>query len=276
MDIIETIRDSVIQHGPHNNRIYLMRLNTENAQSLIRKLDRLAVKNGYGKIFAKIPASEWDAFKSAGYLKEAVIPGFFSGRTDGCFVAKYFSADRKEASDIEVLQRVVESEGKNPGFPNTRIGGENLKVTVCRESDAAEMAEVYRKVFKSYPFPIEEPNYLKRLLNENVLYYCIRVEGRIAAIACADIDRESKTVEMTDFATLPNRRKKGFAGMLLEFMDGKVRKLGVKTAYTIARASSYGMNAVFKKSGYQYAGLLRNNSHICGSIQSMAVWYKHL
>ena len=48
-------------------------------------LDDMALKNGYGKIFAKIPASSWEAFKSADYIKEAVVPGFFAGKTDGFF-----------------------------------------------------------------------------------------------------------------------------------------------------------------------------------------------
>ena len=46
-----------------------------------------------------------------------------------------------------------------------------------------------------------------------------------------------------------------FAGMLLSPMDKKTRKLGIKTAYTIAKAASHGMNSVFKNSRYNYAGL---------------------
>ena len=191
MDIIENIKGSVIQHGPHNKRIYLMRLNTDDPHGLIATLDDMALKNGYGKIFAKIPAPSW-------------------------------------------------------------------------------------KAFKSYPFPIQKPTYLKRMIQEGVLYFCICIESRIAAIAAAEIDLDSKNAEMTDFATLPKWRGMGFAGMLLSHMDKKTRKLGIQTAYTIAKAASLGMNSVFKNSGYNYAGLLKNNSQICGSIQSMTVWYKHL
>jgi hypothetical protein len=36
------------------------------------------------------------------------------------------------------------------------------------------------------------------------------------------------------------------------------------------------MNSVFGNCGYRYAGLLKNNSQICGSIQSMTVWYQRL
>lgn len=89
-DKIETIDGSVIQHGCHNDRIYLMHLNGKTAGTLIPKLDRMATAHGYGKIFAKIPADHWKAFKFAGYAKEAVIPSFFQGTTDGLFIAKFF------------------------------------------------------------------------------------------------------------------------------------------------------------------------------------------
>ena len=138
------------------------------------------------------------------------------------------------------------------------------------------MSAIYQEVFKSYPFPIQKQTYLKRMMKRGVLYFCIRVEGKIAAISAAEIDFVSNNVEMTDFATTPKLRGMGFAGMLLSHMDDKARKLGIKTAYTIARAASHGMNAVFKNRGYNYSGLLKNNSQICGSIQSMTVWYKHL
>jgi ribosomal protein S18 acetylase RimI-like enzyme len=85
--IIETIDGSVIQHGRHNDRIYLMHLYEAAETRLIAKLDAMAMANGYGKIFAKIPATRWKAFKSAGYVREAVIPGFFKGMANN---ALYF------------------------------------------------------------------------------------------------------------------------------------------------------------------------------------------
>ncbi|MGD8284082.1 MAG: putative beta-lysine N-acetyltransferase [Desulfobacterales bacterium] len=276
MDIIETIEGSVIQHGPYNNRIYLMRLNTDETHGLIATLDNMAIKNGYGKISAKIPAPSWNAFKSADYVKEAVVPGFFTGKTDGFFIAKYFSAGRQKAQNVEKLLRLVEQAGDESANILHRTGKAARDVIACRPSDAAEMSAIYQQVFKSYPFPIQKQTYLKRMMKEGVLYFCIRIEGKIAAISAAEIDLVNKNVEMTDFATFPKMRGMGLAGMLLSHMDNKTRRLGIKTAYTIARATSHGMNSVFKNSGYTYAGLLKNNSQICGSIQSMTVWYKHL
>ncbi|CAB5104756.1 Beta-lysine acetyltransferase (EC [Olavius algarvensis associated proteobacterium Delta 3] len=272
-DPIETIYGSTIQHGPHNNRIYLMRLNPDDVFGLMAILDDMVAEHGYGKVFAKIPAPEWRAFRSAGYIKEASVPGFFNGETDGLFVAKYFSERRKEAESDKKLSRLLDRVETENRHPPDRV---DRDVASCRQSDAEEMSNIYRQVFRSYPFPIQQPTYLIHMMTEGVPYFCVRMKDRIAAIAAAEIDSEHQNAEMTDFATLPEWRGMGFAGMLLRHMERKTRERGVITTYTIARAESLGMNAVFKNNGYTYAGLLKNNSQIGGRIQSMTVWYKRL
>jgi putative beta-lysine N-acetyltransferase len=276
VDIIESIKGSVIQHGPHNNRIYLMRLNTGDTQVLIEILDNMARENGYGKIFAIIPATEWNTFKTARYIKEAAIPGFFKGKTDGLFIGKYFSTEREKNLQIEKQAKSELTPGEEQASGKVREDKTMGAVELCQQENIEEMSAIYQQVFKTYPFPILEQKYLKRMMKEGVLYYCIRSEGRMIALAATEIDFKNRNVEMTDFATLPKWRGMGFAGRLLRHMDQKVCRLGLITAYSIARAASYGMNAVFRCNGYHYAGLLKNNSQICGRIESMTVWYKQL
>jgi len=55
-----------------------------------------------------------------------------------------------------------------------------------------------------------------------------------------------------------------------------MKNKGIKTAYTIARAMSAGMNVTFSKTGYRFGGRLKNNTNISGNIESMNVWYKYL
>ena len=253
-----------------------MRLNTSDTQGLIATLDDIALKNGYGKIFAKIPFHVWNAFKSAAYIKEAVVPGLYKGKTDGYFIAKYLSAKRQKATNVEKQLTLFKKTGERSADNLHPAGRADRDVVSCKPSDAAEMSAIYQQVFKSYPFPIQKQTYLKRMMKAGVLYFCIRIKGRIAAIAAAEIDVVSENVEMTDFATISKLRGEGFASMLLSHMEEKTRERGIQTAYTIARAESHGMNSVFKNGGYNYAGFLKNNSQICGSIQSMTVWYKHL
>ncbi|NNL75860.1 MAG: putative beta-lysine N-acetyltransferase, partial [Desulfobacterales bacterium] len=170
IDRIEKMRGSIIQHGPQNNRIYLMRLNADDPHGLVAILDDMAVKNGYGKIFAKIPAPAWNVFKSANYIKEAVIPQFFAGKIDGFFIAKFFSARRQRVMNVEELLKFAKPAKEGSVNDKHRTGEINREVVSCKPSNAEEMSVIYQQVFKSYPFPIQNPNYLKHSMKEGVLY----------------------------------------------------------------------------------------------------------
>ena len=276
MDTVESIDGASVQHGPHNDRIYLMHLNAADPGRVTAILDTLAHQKGYGKIFAKIPAPAWPAFQSAGYVKEAEVPRLFQGQTDGYFIAKYCSPGRRQIPPVEKRLERFGPQGVTSADPIHRPGRSGRVVTAFRPSDAEELGRIYRQVFKTYPFPVHRSTYLKHMMKEGVRYYGIRVQGRIAAVAAAEVERRAQYAEMTDFATLPKHRSRGLAGSILRHMERKVRALAVKTAFTIARAASPEMNAVFRKNGYRYAGLLRNNTQIGGRLESMTVWYRHL
>ncbi|MBR9977823.1 MAG: hypothetical protein KFH87_07020, partial [Bacteroidetes bacterium] len=93
-DTIEKLQHSVIQHGPSSNRIYLMKLATEDYPSIIPPLIELGKQNRYGKIFAKIPAWAKDQFISHGFQQEASVPGFYGGEVDALFLANFLTAER--------------------------------------------------------------------------------------------------------------------------------------------------------------------------------------
>jgi len=275
-DTIEIIHGSKVQHGPLNNRIYLMELNRNKVQHIIESLDAMAQNCGYGKIFAKIPEPDWQKFKRAGYLKEATVPGFFNGKVAGLFVGKYFSQKRQQIKNHnDSLGEKVHQRQEPAGKPSSN-GISLSQIDTCKPADAHEMSCIYSQVFLSYPFPITNPEYIQTMMNENVIYFCIRKKDKIAALASMEIDGNYKNVEMTDFATLSQWRGYGLAARLLGHMDQVGHDMGMRTAYTIARAQSHGINSIFRRNSYSYGGLLRNNTHISGSIESMMVWYKNL
>lgn len=273
-DHMETICGSRVQHGPLNRRIYVMHLNMDAVAQLLPALDRLADDKGYGKITAKIPAHCWTAFRSAGYTREALVPGFFNGRTDGLFVARFLST-RRMKSETGPAVPVSETSGTaGPDVPAVAAG--DPLVGLCSPSDVEALGRIYRDTFASYPFPIHNPDFLRQTMAGNVFYYGIRVKDRFAAAAAVETDPANRSCEMTDFATRPEYRRRGFAGRLLGRMHRGARKRGLGTAYTIARADSPGMNRVFRKRGYRFAGRLINNTHIAGGIRDMNVWYRRL
>ncbi|WP_461752591.1 hypothetical protein [Methanocorpusculum sp.] len=70
-DSVITYGNSILQHGPFNNRIYFITLAPEDLPAIIRYADDLAEKEGYTKIVGKVPLSSAEHFFHAGYVIEA-------------------------------------------------------------------------------------------------------------------------------------------------------------------------------------------------------------
>lgn len=272
-DKMEKLGNSLIQHGPDNRRIYLMKLDPSDLPELVGQLDQLAKQNGYTKIFAKVPAPSAKQFLAAGYRQEGTIPLFYKGETDAVFLGKFIDPSRAETpqqAEIENIIKLAESKAGSELRPLP----EGYRLRPATEDDCTEMAEVYRTVFASYPFPIHDPEYLKETMRSHVCYFVAEKDGHIAAAASGEMDRENFNAEMTDFATLPEHLGNGLAVHLLNYMDPAMHERGIRTLYTIARAISPGMNITFAKCGYRFGGTLINNTQISGSIESMNLWYR--
>ncbi len=276
-DTVEKLLGATIQHGALSNRIYLMKIDDAPETELIPAVYELAETNGYTKIFAKVPAGRAQAFLSAGYRKEAHVPGFFQGEEDAMFLGYYPDPARAEEANRDELEQIVELAGKKRG---KGTAGKPPPVDVvlrrCGEEEVHEMSKVYRDVFPSYPFPIHDPAYLRKTMGTHIVYFGAERNSKLIALSSAEMDEKARNVEMTDFATLPDARGGGLAVHLLSKMEDAMRQRGILTAYTIARAVSAGMNITFAKLAYTYGGRLVNNTNISGNIESMNVWYKPL
>jgi putative beta-lysine N-acetyltransferase len=276
MDTLQKFGDSLVQHGPHSDRVYLMKVAETDMPGLLGQVQELAAERSYTKLFAKSPGRYLSIFQDYGYTVEARVPGFFRGEEDGLFLARFLSEDRRLMnngnSHLHNLALAEEKQGR--GIP----AGAELPGSLeqAGPDDCREMSLLYAEVFMTYPFPIHDPEYLRQTMAENIHYYCVRQEGKIVALASAETDPAEGNVEMTDFATSPSALGRGYALFLLDRMEQDMRKLGFRTSYTIARSESAGMNITFAKLGYGHAGTLVNNTNISGQIESMNVWYKPL
>ena len=274
-DVIEIFGNSTIQHGKHSDRVYLMSLSTGDLPDVLNHLDALAETRDYSKIFAKVPAAVSAVFMENGYTIEAAVPGLLSGE-EGLFIGKYLSAKRKEEGRSDLVREVLAAaQAKACTQPDLALPS-TFTCRRTRPEEAEEMAELYRQVFATYPFPIHDPGYLVETMESHVHYYAIWEEDELVALASAEMDQKGLNAEMTDFATLPESRGKGLANCLLAKMEEDILDLGIKTAYTIARAYSHGMNITFAKNGYEFCGTLTNNTDISGGLESMNVWFKPL
>ncbi len=275
-DKIEKIGNSLIQHGKYNDRVYIMHLEKQDMKEVFRYTEETAANNNYSKIFAKIPASIYSDLDQSVYLTEAKIPLFYNGMEDVLFLSKYIDSNRKNMLP-EVTQEVannIEIAKSKAGKLNLSDLGEEYAMRVLNHNDAEELAELYKIVFETYPFPIHDPNFLKEMMDDNIEYWGIFWNGKLISAASSEQYVSESVVEMTDFATNPDYLGKGFALHLLKKMEKSMIEKGYKTLYTIARSLSPAMNITFAKDNYLFAGTLINNTNIFGKIEPMNVWYK--
>lgn len=275
-DIITRIGGSIVQHGSLNKRVYLMNLAPEDCPGILPELEHLAKKHDCTKIFAKIPEKQADAFKKAGYMTEAYIPGFFRGREDVQFMAFYLDENRQKPANESLLNRVLAVAGSKAKTSPGVSCSKQHRVLRMSEADADDMARLFSQVFDSYPFPIFNADYLRKTMLNNVIYFGVRRGDKLVGLASAEMDMQSLAAEMTDFATLPQYRGMGLAGILLDQMSKETREMGIITLFTIARAVSFGMNITFARANFKFAGTLINNTHIAGRMENMNVWHKKL
>ncbi len=274
-DAVEIIgANSIIQHGKHNDRIYLMKLAEEDKDTIISLLAKMALENKYSKIFCKIPKHVAPLFLAQGYLLEAYIPGFYNGSEDVFFVSKFLNSDRLlyvEKENIAQLSDLLSSDKKSK-----KIKSNGYTVRQLGKADVEALTNLYLEIFESYPFPIHNPGYILKTMQENVQYYGAFKDGELAAASSAEMDVKGQNAEMTDFATTASHKGNKLSALLLNFMEKEMKRQGIKTLYTIARVNSIPMNKTFLQSNYQYTGTLIKNTNIAGSIESMNIYYKSL
>jgi putative beta-lysine N-acetyltransferase len=277
-DNIEVIgTGTIIQHGKHNQRIYLMKLHAADCPGIVEILNNTAYYYSYSKIFCKVPAWFAPLFLADGYTVEAQIPAFYKNREAVFFLSKFLRSDRAQILDAATLHSFSElltnvNNTEDPSITNKSKPG----IRKLESSDADAIVKLYKEVFKTYPFPIHDAEYIKQTMTENVQYFGVEKKGKIVAIASAEIDKEGLNAEMTDFATISDYRGKNMATHLLKKMEKQMKKQGIKCLYTIARLNSFAMNKTFLKLEYNYSGTLVNNTNIAGAIESMNVYYKHI
>ncbi len=268
---------SIIQHGSYNDRIYLMEWGGDDPDFLADKLLRLANDENYSKITARVPEHAKDAFLNKGFIIEACVPSFYNGKEDGYFLGFFPENGRRKIKRGEHVKKVLSTAMDKATQPVLSPLKKGLNIKVAEMDDLKEIAALYAIVFPEYPFPVYDPAFLKESLlsGHNRYFYIYNSEKIIAASSVEMYPRES-FVEMTDFATLPKYRGHSLARHLLKEMEAYSKQKGFMTAYTIARAVSFGMNITFSRMGYHFAGTLINNTRIGQGIESMNVWYKKL
>jgi beta-lysine N6-acetyltransferase len=276
-DHIERFGASLLQHGPHNDRVYLMHLEAEDLPAIIERMEELAGTASYGKIFAKVPLPLIQDFVNKGYRKEALIPCRNASNEEGLvFVSRFLRDERACPADRDQLSACLDAATKRAGRSSSPRLPSGYILEPCGPGEAQGIAELYARIFRTYPFPIDDASYLREAMQGDTVYYGVFCKGELVAASAAEKDSGLGHVEMTDFAVLPEQRGLGLSHLLLLRMEQDMAGTKTDLAYTICRATGVGMNVTFARSGYLFAGTLVNNTQIGGGFESMNVWYRYL
>lgn len=205
--------------------------------------------------------------------REGFIGGFFRGK-DAHIYSIFLNPDRKKTvapKEEERVMELVESDNKQTGS-NLPDGYVMRQAT---ETDAPRMARLYDTVFKSYPTPINDPDFIINLMNNNVFFTVVKKDLEIVSACSADLLPAFNAAEMTDCATLPEHRGRRILTHQFSHLMQVMKKKGVQTLFSYSRALSEGMNLINARHGFIYGGRLKQQSNIAGKMESMNVWYKN-
>ncbi len=224
----------------------------------------------------KARSDDWQKFLGLGYMLEGILKYFYRG--DNAYVLSRFgSIDRVTSPHLIDESSLIETLLKDgpPDPPPPLPDGYSL--VEATEVHIPALVTLYRDVFSTYPSPLTHPDYIQQTMRRHVVYRAvIDPHGTLVSAASAEIDTKHSNAELTDCATFKAERGKGLMYSLLTALEGDLRKRGIMTGYTLARARSVGMNRVFYRLGYEYSGRLLNNCDIYGEFEDMNIWVKPL
>lgn len=271
--LIETEYGSLYQHGGFNNRIYVIRMSDQEPDDTIDFLMNLATNSHYTKIVIKVKQHRVPLLLSRGFVVEAMIPLFDNQASDIFFMSKFY-AERGSLCEMEI--NLLNS---YPALMKAKSNTNSVNTNQSRllnGNDIYCISELFRGVFKSYPYPIHNPDYIYKTMEENTCYFGIIHHEKLIAVSSAEVNPAGSNAEMTDFAVHPDYRGRGLAYHLLLDMEREMLQRSIRCLFTIARLREPAMNKTFIISGYRYSGTLINNTQISGGIESMNVLYKLL
>jgi beta-lysine N6-acetyltransferase len=237
--------------------------------------EKLVESEKADKLIIKSRKENFTQLLERGFSFEASIDGFFLGN-DCVFFSKFYSDERRTSPHWVQEDGIIKSVYHLAEPAQSITPPKDYILKKMDETDTKGLSLLYSKVFQIYPTPLNDPEYIIKTMKEGSLYFGFVHDGQIVSAASADVNSFYKNAEMTDCATLKEHRKHGLMKVLLARLEDELIENGIYCSYSIARALSFGMNAVLYQLGYAYRGRLVNNVYIYDKIENMNVWVKDL
>ncbi len=108
-----------------------------------------------------------------------------------------------------------------------------------------ELAKLYGAIFETYPTPMNDERYIKKVMEEGTIFSVIEYEGTIVSAASAEVNEMYHNAEITDWQQFPQHRKLLFYEGAHLRIETRIIQENIYCSYSLARSLSMGMNAVF-------------------------------
>ncbi len=243
-------------------------------EEILMSVVNFAKEKKLGKIISNCHIRLLKPFRNMGFKVEGIINGYFNGEDAYC-VSLFIDKNREisnlyEEEDALLYKCVIKNK------KSFTEGIDSYMIRNAEPSDIPQMIDIFSSIFETYPSPVFNDNYLRKVMNGQVLFKVAVEDGKIISIASADMDKLNKNAEITDCATYPEHRGRGILSNLIHSLEQDLQQEGFLTLYSLSRAINPGINSALSKLGYRYCGRLINNCHICGGFEDMNIWVKEL
>jgi putative beta-lysine N-acetyltransferase len=244
-------------------------------RQMIEKVEELAVHFKAEKIIIIGRREHYRNLLEQAFQCEAMVDHFFHG-SDAYYFTKFSSVERKQTDHWIMEDKLIKNVSKLVRNQGKQVIPAGYQLKNFTKTDADHLARLYQAVFQIYPTPLHDSDYIRKTMEQGTIYYGFIFEDHIVSAASAEVNDRYHNAELTDCATLPTHRKYGLMKHILEKLSRELKKNGIYCAYSIARAQSFGMNAVLHQLGYEYRGRLMNNCYIFDKLENMNMWVKDL
>ncbi len=287
------LHDFEIINDEYSDRVRCDHPNTSQGKAIAFFLAGAAHCLGRTKVLTMVEESLSSELIEQGFILAGTMPGFYRGKK-GCSVLTYnvdegrrVKAHPKEFSRVEAIVDKVEhledsliteryeylrdedpEEADYPGF--------EVKTILAMPNDSERLAKLIDQTFVDYPTPSHDPNYIRKQIESGVPFRFIEEDGEMVACASADLVPDALTAELTDCATLPAYRKKGYMRILLSDLMWDLEQKDYCSAFTYSRARVPGINILFKKLGFKFCGCIHQSCRIGEGLEDMNMWIREL
>jgi putative beta-lysine N-acetyltransferase len=129
----------------------------------------IAKEQGFTKVILKARNEDLSAALGQGYMLEGILSRYFNGNDAYCMA--FYLTDERRTSDFWVKEdKVIQDVSEIPRLMDMQKIPENYILRFATDEDAQELANLYGEIFETYPTPMNDERYIKKVMEEGTIF----------------------------------------------------------------------------------------------------------